>query len=69
MPHHIFTDLLQQLSEHPAFSKFITADALGEQRTDLSLLLLGALRYLAWSWTFDCLEENTAISRESHRSF
>ena len=26
MPHHIFTDLLQQLSEHPAFSKY----ALGE---------------------------------------
>ena len=69
MPHHIFTNLLQQLSEHPAFSKFITADALGEQRTDLYLLLLGALCYLGWSWTFDCLEENTAISRESHRSF
>ena len=35
----------------------------------LPLLLLGSLRYFGRSWTFDDLEESTAISRESHRVF
>ena len=35
----------------------------------LELLVLGAFRYLGRGWTFDDLEESTAISREVHRSF
>ena len=35
----------------------------------LSLLLLGSLRYLGRGWTFDDIEENTAISEEVHLVF
>ena len=39
------------------------------KRLPLSLLLLGALRYLGRGWTFDDLEEDTGISSETHRIF
>ena len=35
----------------------------------LGLLLLGVLRYLGRGWTFDDLEEATAISTHVHRDF
>jgi hypothetical protein len=35
----------------------------------LELLLLGSLQYLGRGWTFDDLEETTAISLEVHRKF
>ena len=35
----------------------------------LELLILGAFRYLGRGWTFDDLEEATAISAEVHRNF
>ena len=35
----------------------------------LSLLLLGALRYLGRGWTFDDIEEATAINAETVRQF
>ena len=35
----------------------------------IELLVLGSLRYLGRRWTFDDIEEQTAISREVHRSF
>ena len=31
--------------------------------------MLGSLRYLGRGWTFDDVEENTAISKEVHRTF
>jgi hypothetical protein len=31
--------------------------------------VLGSLRYLGRGWTFDDVEENTAISKEVHRTF
>jgi hypothetical protein len=37
--------------------------------SDLELLLLGTLRYLGRGWTFDDIEESTAISAETHRRF
>ena len=35
----------------------------------LELLILGAFHYLGRGWTFDDLEESTAISAETHRIF
>jgi hypothetical protein len=35
----------------------------------LELLILGSFQYLGRGWTFDDLEEATAISGEVHRSF
>ena len=34
----------------------------------IELLLLGSLRYLGRGWTFDDIEESTAISVDTHRS-
>ena len=33
------------------------------------MLVLGSLRYLGRGWTFDDIEENTAIGKEVHRTF
>ena len=57
------------ISHHELFIPFTTADVVGDDCTELALLLLGTLCYIGCSWTFDCLEENTAISRETHRRF
>jgi len=35
----------------------------------IELLLLGSLRYLGRGWTFDDIEESTAISADTHRRF
>ena len=40
-----------------------------EQTSPIELLLLGTLRYLGRGWTFDDIEEATAISLEVHRVF
>ena len=32
-------------------------------------MILGALRYLGRGWTFDDIEEATAINEETHRQF
>ena len=42
---------------------------LWKSKSPLSLLLLGALRYLSRSWIFDDLEEQTLISTEVHHNF
>jgi hypothetical protein len=40
-----------------------------KQALPIELLVLGSLRYLGRGWTFDDVEENTAISKEVHRTF
>ena len=69
LPHSAYLRLLDDVKNHPSFAEYHRLDAVGHRSTLLSLLLLGALRYLGRSWTFDDLEESTAISRESHRQF
>jgi hypothetical protein len=44
-------------------------DAAGRDSSPLELMILGALRYLGRGWTFDDIEEKTAVSEETHRSF
>ncbi|KAL7551041.1 hypothetical protein ACHAWF_014245 [Thalassiosira exigua] len=41
----------------------------GRPPSPIELLVLGSLRYLGRGWTFDDLEESTAISRDVHRCF
>ena len=53
----------------PAWSRDGTTDAYGQPSSPLEIMLLGALRYLGRGWTFDNLEEATAISEETHRRF
>ncbi len=47
----------------------MSCDAVGQKATPIELLVLGALRYLGRGWTFDDIEECTAVSQEVHRVF
>ena len=69
VPYSAYLTLLEDISNHPSFSEYHRCDCIGHRSTLLPLLILGSLRYLGRSWTFDDLEESTAISRESHRVF
>ena len=66
-PHFKFVEMCNDLSQEGAFLQWTSVDAVGESRAELSLLLLGALKYLGRSWTFDCLEEANGLSRETNR--
>ena len=69
VPYSAYLSLLEDISNHPSFAEYHRCDCIGHRSTLLPLLILGSLRYLGRSWTFDDLEESTAISRESHRVF
>jgi|SaaInl74LU_5_DNA_1037368.scaffolds.fasta_scaffold05662_6 hypothetical protein len=71
MSYSSFKIHLQQVSSDETFRQWSASstDAAGKDSTPIGLLLLGALRYLGRAWTFDDLEEATAISAEIHRSF
>ena len=66
-----FEDMLKVIEEPPLFSKWKTgpSDCFGCPCTPVSLLLLGSLRCLGRGFTFDDIEEATAISEETHRLF
>ena len=69
LPYGCFLTLLDHIKQHPSFCAYRRVDCVGYRSTELSLLLLGSLRYLGRAWTFDDVEEATAISRESIRKF
>ena len=47
----------------------VSCNAVSDEALPIELLVLGSLHYLGCGWTFDDLEEQTAISRECHRQF
>jgi len=65
MPYAQFIQLWEDAREGCWFPRWMKPNS----KTPLSLLILGALRYLGRGWTFDDLEENTCISQEVHRTF
>ena len=69
LPYACFLTLLEDIKQNPSFCEYRRVDSVGYRSTELSLLLLGSLRYLGRCWTFDDVEEATAISRESVRLF
>ena len=70
MPYEQFLKVLEDMKDEELFCRWSNAcDAVGQQASPLELLLLGSLRYLGRGWTFDDLEESTAISEETHRQF
>ena len=71
LPHEQFCQLLKLLEEDVRFQRWRkgACDGTGMAASPLSLLLLVSLRYLGRDWTFDDIEENTAISEEVHRVF
>lgn len=69
IPHHYYKELVEEISNDEMFNRWTGKDCTGEPSSCLSLLILGSFRYLARAFTFDDLEEATAISRENHRQF
>jgi hypothetical protein len=61
--------LLLLIKDNDLFSRWHKYDAAGRPPSPIELLLLGSLRYIGRGWTFDDLEEATAISEETHRQF
>ena len=57
MPHHSFIELHDNIIGHEIFRQWKSNDAAGVEPSDTKLLLLGALRYIGRSWTFDDIEE------------
>ena len=61
-------DLMKE-SDTDHFDRWKGNDAFGRRSSPIELLLLGTLRYLGRGWTFDDIEEATAISEDVHRVF
>ena len=69
MPFNQFTIFVEEVKRENYFPWWMGGDATGRQSSPIELLLLGALRYLGHGFTFDDLEECTAILDEVHRVF
>jgi hypothetical protein len=65
-------DICKEATDHDGnlyFQRWMSSDCVGEQSSPIELMILGSLRYLGCGWTFDDIEEATAISEETHRQF
>ena len=69
IPYCYFLELSDSVMNHEIFSRWTNCDAFGEKPSNIKLLLLGSLRYLGCSWTFDDINEANGISREVNRNF
>ena len=61
LPYAEFLEVLSMVEECELFYRWQSTDAVGRPSSPLPLLVLGALRYLGRGWTFDDLNEATAI--------
>mmetsp|Transcript_18952 Transcript_18952/g.32615 ORF Transcript_18952/g.32615 Transcript_18952/m.32615 type:complete len:198 (-) Transcript_18952:120-713(-) len=68
-PYENYLTLVQDCKEDGNFSRWQGTDCTGKNSSPIELLVLGSLRYLGRGWTFDDLEESTAISKDVHRCF
>jgi hypothetical protein len=68
-PYSHFLELVRMVKESDLFKRWLSFDAVGKESSPIELMVLGALRYLGRGWTFDDLEESTAIHEETHRVF
>jgi hypothetical protein len=69
MPYDAFLNLREKCEASGLFSRWMKKKRRRRECADLGLMLLGALRYIGRGWTFDDIEEATAISEETHRRF
>ena len=69
MPFEAFIELGIIAEASPKFERWKKKDAVGQRAAPTRLMLLGALRYIGRGWTFDDIEEATAIHEETHRQF
>jgi hypothetical protein len=69
MPYATFVEFMDEVKQDPIFVRWMKNDAAGKSSSPIELMVMGALRYLGRGWTFDDIEEATAISEETHRQF
>lgn len=73
MPYNAFLDLASQCEASSCFDRWQATKPIHKYNKSktipLKLLLLSVLRYLGRGWTFDDLEEATAINNETMRQF
>lgn len=69
LPYTSYTMFVEEAKRLNWFPRWNNKDATGKNSSPLELLILGAFRYLGRGFTFDDLEECTAISEEVHRTF
>ena len=69
MPYPSYKDLLHQITSDNRFERWCGHKWNGKKSSPVQLLLLGSLRYLGRGWTFDDIEEQTAISVSVHHKF
>jgi hypothetical protein len=69
LPYPNFLQLVVSVSKSKLFDRWCGHKWNNKQALLIELLVLRSLRYLGHGWTFDDIEENTAISKEVHRTF
>jgi hypothetical protein len=71
MPYASYKELVSMANDSELFQRWAVGakNSAGNPSSPLSVLILCALRYLGRGWTFDDLEEATAISEEVIRVF
>ena len=69
MPCPSYMELLDQIKSDNRFERWCGDTWNGKKSSPVELLLLGSLRYLGRGWTFDDIEEQTAILCDVHRAF
>ena len=69
VPYANYLELLQWIRDNTHFACWCGEKINNKMSSPIQLLVLGLLRYLGRGWTFDDMEEQTAISKEVHRTF
>ena len=69
LPYQSFLEFMEDARANNWFPWSTRPDATKKDPLPLELLILGAFRYIGRGFTFDDLEEATAISEETHRIF
>ena len=69
IPYFNYLELPQWIGDNTRFARWCGVKSNNKMSSPIELLVLGSLRYIGRGWTFDNIEEQTAISKEVHRSF
>ena len=69
IPYFNYLELPQWIGDNTRFARWCGVKSNNKISSPIELLVLGSLRYIGRGWTFDNIEEQTAISKEVHRSF
>ena len=69
IPYSEFVSVCNDIKKHEVFDRWTSTNAFGVKASDILLFLLGTLRYIGRSHTFDDASKSTYISSDVHRVF